>query len=106
MLTESIVLPNRYLDSVFLMRVAKRLAGEPGIIQAAVVMATPKNLQVLADAGYAGVDELGASVNDLVVSLQAETREGAHAVLTLWRTGSSATLAQWGRQWCVRWTRH
>ena len=81
MLTESIVLPNRYLDSVFLMRVAKRLAGEPGIIQAAVVMATPKNLQVLADAGYAGVDTLGASVNDLVVSLQAETREGAHAVL-------------------------
>ena len=81
MLTESTVLPNRYLDSVFLMRVAKRLAGEPGIIQAAVVMGTPKNLQVLSDAGYAGVDTLGASANDLIVSLQAETLERARAVL-------------------------
>ena len=81
MLTESIVLPNKYFDSVFLMRVAKRLVGESGIIQAAVVMATPKNLQVLADAGYAGVDTLGASVNDLIVSLQAESLEGARAVL-------------------------
>ena len=80
-LTESTVLPNRYLDSVFLMRVAKRLAGEPGIMQAAVVMGTPKNLQVLADAGYAGVDKLGASANDLIVSLQAGTLEQARAVL-------------------------
>ena len=81
MLTEFAVLPNRYFDSVFLMRVAKRLTGEPGIAQAAVVMGTPKNLQVLADAGYSGTDALGASSNDLVVSLQADSRERALAVL-------------------------
>ena len=81
MLTEFAVLPNRYFDSVFLMRVAKRLTGEPGISQAAVVMGTPKNLQVLADAGYSGIDALGASANDLVVSLQADSRERALAVL-------------------------
>ena len=81
MLTEFAVLPNRYFDSVFLMRVAKRLTAEPGISQVAVVMGTPKNLQVLADAGYGGVDALGASANDLVVSLQADSREVARAVL-------------------------
>ena len=79
--TETVVLPNRYFDSVFLMRVAKRLTGEPGVSQAAVVMGTPKNLQVLADAGYGGIDALGASANDLVVSLQADSWERARTVL-------------------------
>jgi succinyl-CoA synthetase alpha subunit len=78
---EATVLPNRYYDSVFLMRVARRLTGEPGISDAAVVMGTPKNLEVLAGAGYTGVGALGASPNDLVVALKADTREIARAVL-------------------------
>ena len=75
------MLPNRYYDSVFLMRVARRLTGEPGISDAAVVMGTPQNLEVLAGAGYTGVGGLGASPNDLVVALKADTREIARAVL-------------------------
>lgn len=77
MIAESVVLPNRYFDSVFLMKVAKGLSGELGVSQAAVVMGTPKNLEVLASAGYTGVDTLGARPNDLVVSLKAETVEQA-----------------------------
>ena len=81
MISKSTVLPNRYFDSVFLMKVAKGLAGELGISQAAVVMGTPRNIQVLAAAGYTGVDTLEAQPNDLVVSLKAETVEQARLVL-------------------------
>ena len=81
MITESALLENRYFDSVFLMRVSKRLSGQPGIDQAAVVMGTPKNIQILAAAGYDGIDALGASSNDLVVSLRAESVEAARPLL-------------------------
>ena len=81
MITESALVENRYLDSVFLMRVAKRMSGQPGIEQAALVMGTPKNIQVLAEAGYDGIEALGASSNDLVVSLKAESAEQARLLL-------------------------
>ncbi len=81
MITESALLKNRYFDSVFLMRVSKRLTGQPGVEQAALVMGTPKNIQILAEAGYDGIDALGASSNDLVVSLRAESVEAARLLL-------------------------
>lgn len=81
MVTESTLLQNRYFDSVFLMRVSKRLSEQAGIQQAALVMGTPKNLQILAEAGYDGIDGLGASSNDLVVSLRAESVEAARLLL-------------------------
>ena len=81
MITESTVLVNRYFDSVFLMRVAKRLNDQPGIEQAALVMGTPKNVQILAEAGFDDIDALGASSNDLVVSLRAESVERARLML-------------------------
>ncbi|MDA1127692.1 MAG: acyl-CoA synthetase FdrA [Chloroflexi bacterium] len=81
MITESALLQNRYFDSVFLMRVSKRLSGQPGIEQAALVMGTPRNIQILAQAGYDGIDALGASSNDLVVSLRADSVEDARTLL-------------------------
>ena len=81
MITESALLENRYFDSVFLMRVSKRLSEQPGINYAAMVMGTPKNVQILADAGYEGIDSLGASSNDLVVSLKAESIDAARDVI-------------------------
>ncbi len=77
----STVVENRYFDSVFLMRVAKRISGEPGITEAAAVMATPKNVQILADAGYEGVGKLAASSNDLIVSLKADTAAAASQIV-------------------------
>ena len=81
MITESALLENRYFDSVFLMRVSKRLSEQSGIQQAALVMGTPKNIQVLADAGYEGIDKLAAAPNDLVVSLRADSVEEARSLL-------------------------
>ncbi len=80
MITESTLLENRYFDSVFLMRVSKRISEQQGIWRAALVMGTPKNIQILADAGYDGIDALGASSNDLVVSLRANSVEEARLV--------------------------
>jgi succinyl-CoA synthetase alpha subunit len=81
MITESTLLENRYFDSVFLMRVSKRLSDQQGIQQAALVMGTPKNIQILAAAGYDGIDDLGASSNDLVVSLRADSAEQARQLI-------------------------
>jgi succinyl-CoA synthetase alpha subunit len=81
MITESALLENRYFDSVFLMRVSKRLSEQAGIQQAALVMGTPKNIQILADAGYDGIDKLEASPNDLVVSLRADSTEEALSLI-------------------------
>lgn len=81
MITESTLLENRYFDSVFLMRVSKRLSEQPGINYAALIMGTPKNIQILADAGYDGIDGLGASSNDLVVSLKADSSDEARLVV-------------------------
>jgi FdrA protein len=81
MTTQSILLKNRYFDSVFLMRVAKRLSGQPDISQAALVMGTPKNIQILTEAGYTDLGALNASANDLVVSLMAESAQQARTLL-------------------------
>ncbi len=81
MITESTLLENRYFDSVFLMRVSKRLSEQQGIQQAALVMGTPKNIQILADAGYDGIDALEASSNDLVVALRADSVEEVRLVI-------------------------
>ncbi|MEE3167880.1 MAG: acyl-CoA synthetase FdrA, partial [Chloroflexota bacterium] len=81
MITESTLIENRYFDSVFLMRVSKRLSEQPGINYAALIMGTPKNIQILADAGYDGIDGLGASSNDLVVSLKADSSDEARLVV-------------------------
>lgn len=81
MITDSALLENRYFDSVFLMRVSNRLSEQSGILQAALVMGTPKNIQILADAGYDGIDKLGASPNDLVVSLRADSVEDARFLI-------------------------
>ena len=81
MIEEHTIVTNQYFDSVFLMRVAKRIGDAEGIKQAAAVMATAKNLDALAQAGYAGVKGLVASPSDLIVAIKAESTESASRVL-------------------------
>jgi FdrA protein len=81
MVVECAFLRSRYFDSVYLMRVAKRISGAPGIHAAAAVMATEKNLKALAQAGFAGAETFDPSPNDLVVAVRADSSESAHAVL-------------------------
>ncbi len=76
MVKRLIVRKNRYFDSVFLMQVAHRIAGEPGIHDAFAVMGTDANRAVLAGLGYgAGAlagDLAAAAPNDLVFALEGE----------------------------------
>ncbi len=64
-----VIRKGQYYDSVFLMRVASLLGAEPGVQQAAAVMATPANKELLADVGLSGGELDAAGANDLVVSV-------------------------------------
>ncbi|MEM7252251.1 MAG: oxidoreductase [Pseudomonadota bacterium] len=60
-----------YLDSVALMRIASSLTdGAPGR-EAALMMGTPANKRVLADAGLLVADGQSAKANDLIIALSA-----------------------------------
>jgi FdrA protein len=70
-----------YLDSVFLMRVAKALEERPGVTSVAALMATPANKQMLRDAGFSGAEVDQAAPDDLVVGVTAATSELAQIAL-------------------------
>jgi FdrA protein len=71
-----VIRKNRYFDSVFLMRVAQRMASQPGIKDAAALLATPANRKLLTQMGYgddgrdAGFASAGS--NDLVIALEGD----------------------------------
>jgi succinyl-CoA synthetase alpha subunit len=72
MITRCLIRKNEYHDSVFLMRVAKRISGQKGILQAATLMGTEKNKGLLADIGFESAEILSARPNDLIVAIRAE----------------------------------
>ena len=74
MTTAHRVVPNAYKDSVALLAISSKLLALDGITGASVVMATPTNLENLADAGLAG--GLEASPSDLVVAVAGEDGAG------------------------------
>lgn len=67
-----VVRQNRYLDSVFLMAVARRIASQPGIRDASALMATEANRAVLADMGYVDPSLAAAGPNDLALALDGD----------------------------------
>jgi FdrA protein len=70
-----------YLDSVALMRLSREIAAMPGVQDAALMMATPANRRILADAGLLGAEGESAAANDLILAVRAGTAEAAHAAL-------------------------
>ena len=76
-----IIRKNEYHDSVFLMRVAKRLSEQKGVLQAAALMGTEKNKGLLATIGVSGAEVVAATANDLILAVQAETQKALTAVL-------------------------
>jgi FdrA protein len=74
---------NSYRDSVELMGIAAELERLPGILRAGLVMATPANLAVLAEAGMADAAPLGVTPGDLVVAITAEDADAADAALVV-----------------------
>lgn len=70
-----------YLDSVALMRLSREIAGMPGIAEAALMMATPANKAILANAGLLQNGEITAQGNDLVLAIRAESEAAARDAL-------------------------
>src|SRR4030042_1691028 len=81
MATGYVVRKNEYHDSVFLMRVAKRLSGQKGVQQAAALMGTEKNKGLLAAIGFTGGEISAATPNDLILAVKADSRQTLEAVL-------------------------
>ncbi|MGB2983173.1 MAG: hypothetical protein WBC63_04845, partial [Candidatus Bipolaricaulia bacterium] len=69
--------PNRYFDSVFLMRISQELEGLPGVHQAVVAMGTGANVDNLRSAGF--TLDVTTSPQDLIVAIDAETEDASDA---------------------------
>ena len=65
------IFSNMYRDSVALMRLSAELTERPGIVQVSAVMATPANLDLLAQAGLLD-DRIDASPDQLLIVVEGE----------------------------------
>jgi len=75
------VLSNSYYDSVFLMRIAQKITLEDGVEEAAAMMGTPANKEILERAGILGGDGQAAGPNDLVIAVKGTGEEHLAAAL-------------------------
>ncbi len=73
--------PSEYHDSVTLMLVAQALSALPGIEDAAVVMGTPANREILAAAGLLTDATAAARPDDLVIVVRAADEAAGQAAL-------------------------
>ncbi len=80
MVSGYVIRKNSYYDSVFLMRVAKTLSQQKGVVQAAALMGTEKNLALLREIGVLD-PEAAAAPQDLIVALKAENKEVLDEIL-------------------------
>ena len=60
-----------FLDSVVLMQISRSLASGEGVEDAALMMATPANLEILSDAGLLAEDRPAAGPADLLIAVRA-----------------------------------
>lgn len=74
-----------YLDSVALMRMSRTIASSEGVEEAAMMMGTPANREIMAAAGL--LDDPGepAGGGDLIIGVRAVSRELAEAALDVAR---------------------
>ena len=79
--TRCLVRRDTYRDSVELMRVAAALEQLPGVARAALLMGTPANRHLLAEAGLLVGDAVSAGPNDLVVAVGAAEDASAERAL-------------------------
>src|SRR5712692_906807 len=77
----SAVRRNAYADSVTLLQISAELASLAGVLDAALVMASDLNRQLLSDSGLLVGDAPTAGANDLVIAVRAATESAAAAAL-------------------------
>jgi len=81
-----------YADSVTLLQVSRSVQGLPGVVTAQVAMATPLNVEVLAEMGFEVPPEAGP--NDMVVAVRLDDEASLETVLA----GVDAALRETGRR--------
>ncbi len=79
--TQCLILPSLYRDSVVLMQLSRTLESQPRVHQAAVMMGTPQNRDLLREAGLLTAEGEASGANDLLICVQADTPETAAAAL-------------------------
>ncbi len=79
--TQCLILPSLYRDSVALMQLSRTLESLPDVRQAAVMMATPQNRDLLRDAELLTPAGEAAGPNDLLICVQADAPEAAETAL-------------------------
>ena len=82
-----------YFDSVTLMQCGKKLAGLPGVVDAAVVMGTKSNLTILSSSGLQCEAFAIAGDTDLLITAKAETESVALAALAAADKGKEKACA-------------
>ena len=79
--TVNLVDRGRYLDSVALMRVSRRVAALQGVEEASLMMASPSNKALLLAAGLLVATGQDAGANDLIIAVRASTAAQAEAAM-------------------------
>lgn len=79
--TVNLVRKGFFIDSVALMRISRTVAGLDGVEEAALMMGTPANKGILADAGLLAADGEAATGGDLIVAVRAGDGASADAAL-------------------------
>ena len=72
-----------YADSVALMRLSSELSAHDGVEQVAVMIGTPSNKDILADAGLLDDAGRGAEPGDMIVAIRADSEESAATAFEL-----------------------
>lgn len=80
MVIKALVRRNTYFDSITLMQTARFLAGLPGIEDAAAIMATEPNRQLLAEAGFAPLEAQAGAADTLLVVRGADEQRAGEAL--------------------------
>lgn len=70
-----------YLDSVALMRIAQAVKALPGVVECGLMMGTPANRQIMADAGVLAEAGAAAGPGDLVIAIGAADAETGRRAL-------------------------
>lgn len=81
MATKYLIRKNEYHDSVFLMRVARRISEQKGVLQAAALMGTEKNKVLLEEIGISGTEIQAAGPADLIVAIRADKEDTLSNIL-------------------------
>jgi FdrA protein len=81
MAVRALVWRSFYQDSMVLMRIAQELRGLPGVREAAALLGTPANHDLLASAGLTTPEVKGAGPGDLILAVDGDSDASAQAAL-------------------------